>query len=111
MDIALTATIENEPRQTKKVINIVKLLLPGGEATAAPPVGPVLNNYGINIPVFLNEFNAKTKRSVGKHVPTIITIYADHSFSFVVKTPPAPIHIKPAPIHIKPALPIDITKK
>ena len=79
---------------TKKVIATVKLLLPGGNATSSPPVGPALTQYGINIPAFLNEFNTRTKNDKGLIIPTIITVYADHSFTFIVKTPPAPVMLK-----------------
>ena len=82
---------------TSKIAGSVKLLLPAGKATAAPPVGPALNPYGINIPAFLNEFNARTKQLEGLQITTIITINADHSFTFKTKTPPIPVHIKPEP--------------
>ena len=75
----------------KSVIGTLKLQIPGGKATPAPPIGPALGNYGVNIIDFINEFNARTKEYKGHKVPipTVITIYADHSFSFVTKAPPA----------------------
>ena len=73
----------------KKVIGELKLQLPAGKATPAPPVGPALGQRGINIMEFVKQFNAKTADQVGMIIPVIITVYADRSFSFVMKTPPA----------------------
>ena len=80
----------------KKVTAIVKLQLQAGKATPGPPVGSTLGPYGINIPGFTKEFNAKTAQDVGLIVPVVITIYQDRSFTFVLKTPPAPVLIKKA---------------
>ncbi|MBO6264179.1 MAG: 50S ribosomal protein L11 [Clostridia bacterium] len=80
----------------KKVTAIVKLQLQAGKATPGPPVGSTLGPYGINIPGFTKEFNAKTAQDVGLIIPVVITIYQDRSFTFVLKTPPAPVLIKKA---------------
>ena len=80
----------------KKINAIVKLQLPAGKATPGPPVGSTLGPHGINIPGFTKEFNEKTAKEAGLIIPVIITIYADRSFSFVLKTPPAPVLIKKA---------------
>lgn len=80
----------------KKVTAVVKLQLPGGKATPGPPVGSTLGPHGINIPGFTKEFNEKTKEQVGLTIPVIITIFADRSFSFILKTPPAAVLIKKA---------------
>lgn len=77
----------------KKVTKVVKLQLQAGKATAGPPVGSTLGPYGINIPAFTKEFNEKTQGQVGLVIPVEITIYADRSFTFVLKTPPAPVLI------------------
>lgn len=73
----------------KKVVAIVKLALPAGKATPAPPVGPALGQHGVNIMQFVKEYNARTANDVGTTIPVEITIFADRSFSFVTKTPPA----------------------
>jgi large subunit ribosomal protein L11 len=73
----------------KKVLAVVKLQIPAGKATPAPPVGPALGQYGINIMAFVKEYNAQTAHQVGTIVPVEITIYDDRSFTFVTKTPPA----------------------
>lgn len=78
----------------KKVTAIVKLQLQAGKATPGPPVGSTLGPYGINIPGFTKEFNAKTANEVGLIIPVVITIYQDRSFTFILKTPPAPVLIK-----------------
>ena len=78
----------------KKVIGELKLQLPAGKATPAPPVGPALGQRGINIMEFVKAFNAKTADKVGMIIPVVITVYADRSFSFILKTPPASILIK-----------------
>ena len=80
----------------KKVTAIVKLQLAAGKATPGPPVGSTLGPYGINIPGFTKEFNAKTANDVGLIIPVVITIYQDRSFTFILKTPPAPVLIKKA---------------
>ena len=80
----------------KKVIGELKLQLPAGKATPAPPVGPALGQRGINIMEFVKAFNAKTADKVGMIIPVVITVYADRSFSFILKTPPASILIKKA---------------
>ncbi|MCC8177569.1 MAG: 50S ribosomal protein L11 [Synergistaceae bacterium] len=80
----------------KKVIGELKLQLPAGKATPAPPVGPALGQRGINIMEFVKAFNAKTADQVGMIIPVVITVYADRSFSFILKTPPASILIKKA---------------
>ena len=77
----------------KKVTAVVKLQLPAGKATPAPPVGSALGPHGINIPGFTKDFNAKTADKAGLIIPVIVTIYQDHSFTFVLKTPPAPVLI------------------
>ena len=80
----------------KKVTGYIKLQLPAGKATPAPPVGPALGAYGVAIPVFTKEFNERTKKDIGLIIPVVITVYADRSFSFITKTPPAPVLIKKA---------------
>ena len=80
----------------KKVIGMVKLQIPGGKALPAPPVGPALGQHGVNIAGFCKEFNERTKKDIGLIIPCIITIYADRTFSFITKTPPAAVLIKKA---------------
>ena len=80
----------------KKITAVVKLQLPAGKATPGPPVGSTLGPHGINIAGFTKEFNEKTSKDVGLIIPVIITIYQDQSFTFVLKTPPAPVLIKKA---------------
>ncbi len=80
----------------KKITAVVKLQLPAGKATPGPPVGSTLGPHGINIPGFTKEFNAKTAGQEGLIIPVVMTIYADRSFTFVLKTPPAPVLIKKA---------------
>ncbi|MBO5072161.1 MAG: 50S ribosomal protein L11 [Eubacterium sp.] len=80
----------------KKVEGYIKLQIPAGKATPAPPVGPALGQHGINIAQFTKEFNAKTQGQEGMIIPVVITVYADRSFSFVTKTPPAPVLLKKA---------------
>ena len=80
----------------KKVIGELKLQLPAGKATPAPPIGPALGQRGINIMEFVKAFNAKTADQVGTIIPVVITVYADRSFSFILKTPPASVLIKKA---------------
>ncbi len=80
----------------KKVIGEVKLQIPAGNATPAPPVGPALGQHGVNIMQFCKDFNAKTKSQEGFIIPVVITVYADRSFSFITKTPPASDLLKKA---------------
>lgn len=80
----------------KKITAVVKLQLPAGKATPGPPVGSTLGPHGINILGFTKEFNAKTAGQEGLIIPVVITIYQDHSFTFILKTPPAPVLIKKA---------------
>lgn len=80
----------------KKILGYVKLQLPAGKATPAPPVGPALGQYGVAIANFTKDFNEKTKAMIGDIVGVIITVYGDRSYSFVVKTPPAAFLIKKA---------------
>lgn len=80
----------------QKVTGYIKLQIPAGKATPAPPVGPALGQHGVNIMAFTKEFNERTKNDVGLTIPVVITVYADRSFSFITKTPPAPVLIKKA---------------
>ncbi|MDO5015086.1 MAG: 50S ribosomal protein L11 [Clostridia bacterium] len=80
----------------QKVIGYIKLQIPAGQATPAPPVGPALGQHGVNIMAFTKEFNERTKADMGLTVPVVITVYADHSFTFITKTPPAAVLIKKA---------------
>lgn len=80
----------------KKLQAVVKLQLPAGKATPGPPVGSSLGPHGINIPGFTKEFNEKTRGQEGLIIPVVISIYADRSFTFILKTPPAPVLIKKA---------------
>ena len=80
----------------KKIIGYIKLKLPAGKATPQPPVGPALGAYGLAIPNFTKEFNERTKNDIGLIIPVVITVYADRSFSFITKTPPAAVLIKKA---------------
>lgn len=80
----------------KKLQAVVKLQLPAGKATPGPPVGSSLGPHGINIPAFTKEFNEKTKNQEGMIIPVVISIYSDRSFTFIMKTPPAPVLIKKA---------------
>jgi large subunit ribosomal protein L11 len=80
----------------KKITAVVKLQLPAGKATPGPPVGSTLGPHGINIPMFTKDFNEKTASQAGLIIPAVITIYADRSFTFVLKTPPTPVLIKKA---------------
>ena len=83
-------------RSAKKITAVVKLQLPAGKATPGPPVGSTLGPHGINIPGFTKEFNEKTRGQEGLIIPVVMTIYADRSFEFVMKTPPAAVLIKKA---------------
>lgn len=80
----------------KKVTGMIKLQLPAGKATPAPPVGPALGQHGVNIMGFCKEFNAKTANQAGYIIPVVITVYQDRSFSFILKTPPAAVLLKKA---------------
>lgn len=80
----------------KKVINQIKLQIPAGQATPAPPVGPALGQAGVNIMDFVKAFNARTAADMGTITPVVITVYADRSYSFVTKTPPAAVLLKKA---------------
>ena len=80
----------------QKITGYVKLQIPAGKATPAPPVGPALGQHGVNIAAFTKEFNERTKNDMGMIIPVVITVYADRSFSFITKTPPAAVLIKKA---------------
>ena len=80
----------------QKVTGFIKLQIPAGKATPSPPVGPALGQHGVNIMAFTKEFNERTKNDMGLIIPVIITVYADRSFTFVTKTPPAAVLIKKA---------------
>lgn len=80
----------------KKVIGLIKLQVPAGKANPAPPVGPALGQHSVNIMAFCKEFNEKTSNQAGMIIPVEITVYEDRSFSFIMKTPPAPILLKKA---------------
>ena len=80
----------------QKITGYIKLQIPAGKATPAPPVGPALGQKGVNIVAFTKEFNARTQNQMGMIIPVVITVYADRSFSFITKTPPAPVLIKKA---------------
>lgn len=80
----------------QKVVGYIKLQIPAGKATPAPPVGPALGQHGVNIMSFTKEFNERTQKDIGYLIPVVITVYADRSFSFITKTPPAAVLIKKA---------------
>jgi len=80
----------------QKVVGLIKLQIAAGKATPAPPVGPALGQHGVNIMAFTKEFNERTKNDIGLVIPVVITVYADRSFSFITKTPPAAVLIKKA---------------
>ena len=80
----------------QKVVGLIKLQIPAGKATPAPPVGPALGQHGVNIMAFTKDFNERTKNDMGLIIPVVITVYADRSFSFITKTPPAAVLIKKA---------------
>ena len=80
----------------QKVVGLIKLQIPAGKATPAPPVGPALGQHGVNIMAFTKEFNERTKNDMGLIIPVVITVYADRSFTFITKTPPAAVLIKKA---------------
>ena len=78
----------------KKVKAIVKLQVPAGKATPAPPIGPALGQHSVNIPGFCKEFNERTAKEAGMIIPVVITVYSDNSYTFITKTPPVPVLIK-----------------
>ncbi len=80
----------------KKITGYIKLQIPAGKATPQPPIGPALGQHGVSIPNFTKEFNERTKNQIGLIIPVVITVYADRTFSFITKTPPAPVLIKKA---------------
>ena len=80
----------------QKVVGYIKLQIPAGKATPAPPVGPALGQHGVNIMAFTKDFNERTKNDIGLIIPVVITVYADRSFPFITKTPPASVLIKKA---------------
>ena len=80
----------------KKVAGYIKLQIPAGKATPAPPVGPALGQYGVNIAQFVKEFNERTAKDAGLVIPVVITVYADRTYSFITKTPPVPVLLKKA---------------
>ena len=80
----------------KKITAFIKLQVPAAKATPAPPIGPALGQHGVNIPGFCKEFNARTQKDAGLIIPVVITVYSDRSFTFITKTPPAPVLIKKA---------------
>ena len=80
----------------QKVVGMVKLQIPAGKATPAPPVGPALGQHGLNIAQFTKEFNERTAKDAGYIIPVVITVYADRSFSFITKTPPTAVLLKKA---------------
>lgn len=80
----------------QKVVGLIKLQIPAGKATPAPPVGPALGQHGVNIVAFTKDFNERTKNDAGLIIPVVITVYEDRTFTFVTKTPPAAVLIKKA---------------
>ncbi|HAA25736.1 MAG TPA: 50S ribosomal protein L11 [Ruminiclostridium sp.] len=80
----------------KKIVGVIKLQIPAGKATPAPPVGPALGQHSVNIMGFCKEFNERTAKDAGLIIPVVITVYADRSFTFITKTPPASVLIKKA---------------
>ena len=80
----------------KKVSAYIKLQVPAGKATPAPPIGPALGQHGVNIPGFCKEFNDRTAKEAGMIIPVVITVYTDRTFTFITKTPPVPVLIKKA---------------
>jgi large subunit ribosomal protein L11 len=83
-------------KSKKKILTTIKLQIAGGNATPAPPVGPALGQHGVNIMEFCKAFNAKTNKQMGVTIPVVLTVYADRSFSFITKTPPAAVLLKQA---------------
>jgi large subunit ribosomal protein L11 len=86
--------MKKKASKTKKVTAQIKLQIPGGKATPAPPVGPALGQHGLNIPEFCRAFNDKTKSQEGMIIPVIITVYSDRSFTFITKSPPVSVLLK-----------------
>lgn len=80
----------------QKVVGLIKLQIPAGKATPAPPVGPALGQHGVNIVAFTKDFNERTKNDIGLIIPVVITVYSDRSFTFITKTPPAAVLLKKA---------------
>ena len=80
----------------QKVVGLIKLQIPAGKATPAPPVGPALGQHGVNIVAFTKDFNERTKNDIGLIIPVVITVYADRSFTFITKNPPAAVLLKKA---------------
>ena len=91
-----TYNYKGETKIEKKITGYVKLQIPAGKATPAPPVGPALGQHGVNIMGFCKEFNERTNKQVGLVIPVVITVYQDRSFTFITKTPPAAVLIKKA---------------
>ncbi len=96
MQVAINHIYLEVQKMAQKVVGLIKLQIPAGKATPAPPVGPALGQHGVNIMAFTKEFNERTKNDIGLIIPVVITVYADHTFSFVTKTPPAAVLIKKA---------------
>jgi large subunit ribosomal protein L11 len=84
------------PKKKKKITTTIKLQIPGGNATPAPPVGPALGQHGVNIMEFCKAFNSKTSQQAGVIIPVVLTVYADRTFEFITKTPPAAVLLKQA---------------
>ena len=94
---AITTSMKEVPfNMAKKITAFIKLQVPAAKATPAPPIGPALGQHGVNIPGFCKEFNARTQKDAGLIIPVVITVYSDRSFTFITKTPPAPVLIKKA---------------
>jgi len=94
---AKTTMLKEVPfHMAKKITAYIKLQVPAAKATPAPPIGPALGQHGVNIPGFCKEFNARTAKQEGYIIPVVITVYSDRSFTFITKTPPAPVLIKKA---------------
>ena len=91
-----TTTIFGGAKMAQKVIGFIKLQIPAGKATPAPPVGPALGQHGVNIMAFTKEFNERTKNDAGLIIPVVITVYEEHSFTFITKTPHAAVLLKKA---------------
>lgn len=94
----------------KKIVGLIKLQIPAGGATPAPPVGPALGQHGVNIMDFCKAFNAQTENQKGLIIPVVITVYQDHSYTFITKTPPAAVLIKKA-INLKSGSGVPNTQK
>ena len=93
-DVTTSEDLGGATQVAQKITGYVKLQIPAGKATPAPPVGPALGQHGVNIAQFTKEFNERTKNDIGMIIPVVITIYADRKFSFITKTPPAAVLIK-----------------